>query len=682
MNPDLAPYKGLIPYQEEDAELFFGRDAERDLVVANLMASRFTVVYGISGVGKSSLLRAGVKHYLRGVARENQRTHGTPQLGIVVFSAWRDNPLPSLLHGIAQGVAEAWQIADASRLDVSAGRHLDEALRVGAENVDGEFVVILDQFEDYFQSHSGQDDPNRFDLELSRAIANEAVRASFLISIREDALAKLDCFEDRIPNLFGNLLRIEHLDRNAARRAIVEPVALYNKRVSMTRNGPLASIEPALVETVLDEVRTGQVTLGDTHLTEASHVTTRPFDERERIEAPYLQLVMKRLWEAEVGDAGAAQEITLRQSTLERLGGAEHIVHTHLDATMDGLTPRERAIAARVFSYLVTPSRTKIAQSAPDLAEYAEVTPAELDPVLARLCAARILTPIAANAGRGAVRYEIFHDVLAAGVLDWRRRYLRDRERDLAGRQLAVERHRVWHLRRRVISLSGLLVAVVILAVFALLQTETVSSAEQVALSREASQRLESVFVACFAFGALFTLVSALLGVHGLHAGHLGGGHHAGASSGGSPGARRVAASPTINPSALLAFLTWFGAAGYLLERYAEWGLAAVLMGACAAGAAGWYLITRFLDLILAGEREMNPEDYRLEGTIGRVTVAIPAGGTGEVVFSKGGVRRSEAARAVTGPVARGTEVLITNYANGFATVEPWNAFLEEHSLA
>ena len=62
--PD-SPYKGLIPYSEEDAPFFFGRDAEREIITANLMASRLTLLYGASGVGKSSVLRAGVTHHLR-----------------------------------------------------------------------------------------------------------------------------------------------------------------------------------------------------------------------------------------------------------------------------------------------------------------------------------------------------------------------------------------------------------------------------------------------------------------------------------------------------------------------------------------------------------------------------------------------------------------------------------------
>ena len=63
-----SPYQGLAPYDEGDAAFFFGRDRERDLITANLMASRLTVLYGVSGVGKSSVLRAGAAHHLHALA--------------------------------------------------------------------------------------------------------------------------------------------------------------------------------------------------------------------------------------------------------------------------------------------------------------------------------------------------------------------------------------------------------------------------------------------------------------------------------------------------------------------------------------------------------------------------------------------------------------------------------------
>jgi membrane protein implicated in regulation of membrane protease activity len=204
---------------------------------------------------------------------------------------------------------------------------------------------------------------------------------------------------------------------------------------------------------------------------------------------------------------------------------------------------------------------------------------------------------------------------------------------------------------------------------------------------------LQSIFLACFGFGALFTVGSLLLGMadgfgNGVfHMGGHGGAHaHAGHAGGHASqdqhGILHAAHSlPLLNPSSALGFLTWFGAAGYLLLRYAEWAVWAVLLGALVAGAISWYLIARFLGLILAGEREMDPADYRLVGTVGRITVSVPAAGTGEVIFSKAGARRSEAARSLGGrPIARGTEVVITQYRDGFAIVEPWEEFVAAES--
>ena len=68
------PYQGLVPYSEDDAEWFFGRDEWREVIADNMRAYRITVLYGESGVGKSSLLRAGVIRTLREEARAKRGT--------------------------------------------------------------------------------------------------------------------------------------------------------------------------------------------------------------------------------------------------------------------------------------------------------------------------------------------------------------------------------------------------------------------------------------------------------------------------------------------------------------------------------------------------------------------------------------------------------------------------------
>ena len=93
-----SPYQGLIPYTERDAGYFFGREKETRLIIANLFASPLTLLYGASGVGKSSVLRAGVASDLT----------RRPNLKVVVQSDWKNSPLRRLkaLAGAQLGLGE------------------------------------------------------------------------------------------------------------------------------------------------------------------------------------------------------------------------------------------------------------------------------------------------------------------------------------------------------------------------------------------------------------------------------------------------------------------------------------------------------------------------------------------------------------------------------------------------
>ena len=72
-----------------------------------------------------------------------------------------------------------------------------------------------------------------------------------------------------------------------------------------------------------------------------------------------------------------------------------------------------------------------------------------------------------------------------------------------------------------------------------------------------------------------------------------------------------------------------------------------------------------------------------MEGTIARVSADIPPGGAGEIVFTKAGSRRGEAARSLHGrAIPRDTEVVIIEYERGVASVEEWSEFMAEASPA
>lgn len=421
-----APYKGLVPYTDEDAALFFGRDAERSIIVANLRSSRFTLLYGPSGVGKSSVVGAGVVHFLNQRAHQNLLKRGTPEFAVIYFNQWRDDPVAGLLGTVREKVEALLGTTFADSVEDRA-KSLDEQLKIWAERVGGDLLILLDQFEDLFLYHPHEDGRGSFVEEFSRVVTDTSARVNFVVSIREDAVAKLDLFEGRIPTLFDNYIRIDHLDRDAARDAIIKPIDQYNR--ARSDRASQVNIEPALVEAVLDQVKTGRVSLTDTGIGVIKSERGDASEQArvERIETPFLQLVMTRLWEEELRSGSH----TLRLETLDRLGGAERIVRTHLDNTLGALPAVERKYAAGMFHYLVTPSGAKIAHTARDLAEYTHASEKQLTPVLEKMSASgiRILRPVAPPPDQldAPTRYEIFHDVLAPAMLDWRQRYLQQR---------------------------------------------------------------------------------------------------------------------------------------------------------------------------------------------------------------------------------------------------------------
>jgi hypothetical protein len=198
----------------------------------------------------------------------------------------------------------------------------------------------------------------------------------------------------------------------------------------------------------------------------------------------------------------------------------------------------------------------------------------------------------------------------------------------------------------------------------------------------------ETFYLVCFVAGLMLSAVS-LLGVmghigghvhvhmphaphvHVPHATHLP--HAAGAARMGASGAAHGAGPsvPWWNAFSVMIFLCWFGAAGYLMTRYGTFVTAVVLVLAAICGVAGGALIFLFLTRVLMPqEHELTADETEVVGAVGRVSAAIRAGGTGEMVYEQLGARRSAPARAEDGaPIERGAEVYVERYEKGIAYV-------------
>ena len=470
-----SPYLGLGFYSEENAGWFFGRDRERQRIIGNLRASRLTVLYAESGVGKSSLLRAGVAARLRELAHARAAERGSPGYIPLVFSVWRDEPTGQLIGEIEQAIKPF--LPQGSSVELPREGTLEQAIEAASAATDATLLIILDQFEEYFLYSSRESREGRFADELSRCVGREDLRANFLIALREDAYAGLgDHFKGRIANVYRNYLHLERLDRRSAREAIERPIEFFN---SVHRGVEPMSIDSDLVDAVLDQVRAGEVGRNQVGI---GGVSGRDGAARgaHGYETPYLQLVMSRLWQRE-RESGSH---VLRRATLEELGGAEEIVKRHLDEALSGLTSQERETAIDVFHYLVTPSGTKIAYEIKDLPEYSGHSVAEVNALIERLESGeqRVLRQVAAPPGStDGPRVEIFHDVLADAILDWRNRQIPARlEREKRAAEESARRD-----RRRSRILMALLALVVVVSVAAFFLWRSAAAERDTAQSRQ-----------------------------------------------------------------------------------------------------------------------------------------------------------------------------------------------------
>ncbi len=257
---------GLVPFDEKDAAYFFGRERETDLIVANLTASRLTLLYAPSGVGKSSVLRAGVLPALHHIDDDSYDDLGIPGAAVAYVSTWRDAPLESVAAAVSVAVSHVTGASamdagamDAGAMDAGAGAPtlsvdwLREVLRQSRVST---LYLILDQFEEYLLYHPADHGREGLTTELGRILSARDLPVNVLLSIREDSLAGLDRFKGQVPHLFGNYLRLAHLSRHAAQAAIEGPLDRYNQVVPPDRR---MSIEPGLIVTLLDQVRTGHV---------------------------------------------------------------------------------------------------------------------------------------------------------------------------------------------------------------------------------------------------------------------------------------------------------------------------------------------------------------------------------------------------------------------------------------
>lgn len=451
LDPRDCPYVGLDPFVPAYERFFFGREQDSRVIADHVASRPITVLYGASGVGKSSVLNVGLPAALRRRA---------PWM-IVTLRDWQDP------DAIEQRAIEALEEAiPASVVRRSIHGRFPRRV-VGALRASGlPLLLIFDQFEEYFLYRGGTL-LTSVEKAMGVLLARRDLDVRVLIALRDDSLHLLDKLRAIVPGILETTIRLGHLNDVAAEQAIRGPIRQYNE--DYRKDVEPVKIDDALVRTLIGDLRHG----AGRSIGEA--VGSGP---SEPIELPYLQLTMTKLWFAEGGIGAKALRL---EALMKKLGGVQQIAREHVDRILSGLTPKEQALCADLFRNLVTSGGGKIAYPTNDLAKQISedrkqasggrdldsVSTEEVAAVLHKLTPTptRLLKPVRAN---GVDAYELFHDVLGQPILRWRRDFN-------ANARLRAEQKR----KRRAQWLAGVFAFVMILAfafaVDAYLQTVGVS---------------------------------------------------------------------------------------------------------------------------------------------------------------------------------------------------------------
>ena len=184
-----------------------------------------------------------------------------------------------------------------------------------------------------------------------------------------------------------------------------------------------------------------------------------------------------------------------------------------------------------------------------------------------------------------------------------------------------------------------------------------------------------SVFLGCFVVGFLLSALSFAFGVVDAHVHfpwetHVPPNFHAGHGPAVGP----------INFATLTAFVAWFGGSGYLLTTEFRWFAVPAFIASIFVGLAGAAIVFWLMAHVLWSPHEnMQSADYHMVGVLGRLSQPIREGGIGEVIYTQGRARKSCGARSDDGgAIEKGSEVVVTGYERGIATVRRYSDLASE----
>ncbi|HEU5058923.1 MAG TPA: bifunctional serine/threonine-protein kinase/formylglycine-generating enzyme family protein [Kofleriaceae bacterium] len=384
------PYRGLFAFESQHRALFFGRRSEVATILERLRNESFVLVAGDSGVGKSSMCRAGI---LPAIA---EGVLGGPAQWSVATMVPGRKPLIALGEAQTQLVGRSTDPTGWTAGDLTAE---------GSAGLRGH-VLFVDQLEEMITMSSPEDAAMLAEI-LGRIAAAPRPGLRLLGTVRSDFLTRVAAFTGIRDVISRALFLLPPLTRDGIREAIVGPAKL--RQVSFE--------SPEMVDLLVDS---------------ASSPASLPL----------LQFTLAELWE--VRDR---ENAVIPARALEEIGGVAGALARHADAVIARMLPEQRLLARDILTRLVTESETRARRTAAELTDDSR----QRVEVLEALVQGRLL---AAHEEDGEPVYELVHEALITGWVrlrtwmddEWAARSRLDRARAAAAewRRLSRPAELLW----------------------------------------------------------------------------------------------------------------------------------------------------------------------------------------------------------------------------------------------
>lgn len=361
---DACPYPGLSAFSESEASLFFGRTSDVSQVLAALDENPLLAVVGPSGVGKSSLVRAGVIPALKSKANWDSRALRPGR-----------KPIQALARLLADNEAvredRAVRMAELGTKIVAEPGYFGNALRRRCVQRKERLLLLVDQFEEIF-TLADENNRRSFVAALLGAADDVGSEVRVVLSLRSDFLDPMTELPELAAAVTRGLVLLKPPGREQLEEALVAPAEVMGFRFE----------DPRMVDAMVETLEDSPSAL------------------------PLLQFAGTQLWETR----DEAKKL-LTRTAYDAMGGIDGLLASHADAVLEAQPATQQTVIQEIFRRLVTADGTRALVDGDELQHLSKL--GDVVSALNVLVDARLVV-VQKDDRSGAATYEIAHETLMA----------------------------------------------------------------------------------------------------------------------------------------------------------------------------------------------------------------------------------------------------------------------------